>query len=301
MTEKAFKAKKDRFERSELHVKIIAYVILGGASLIALLPCLNVLAQSFSSGHAVTSGHVYFLPKEFQFDAYWAVLAKSDFLLAMKNSLFVTIIGVLVCMFVSVTFAYPLSREKLYGKKFLTIVCMIAMVFSGGTVPTYLVVRSLGLFNKFASLIIPSCMSIFDMLIIRNYFEQLPDSIMESASLDGATDFQILWYLVLPMSTPVLATVGLLYAIGFWNSYFHAMLYITKPKMITLQVFIRNFISDCGTLVSSLERNEDMVGKVSTANIIACTTVLGVIPIIVIYPFIQKYLAKGMTLGSVKG
>ena len=226
---------------------------------------------------------------------------KSDFLMAMKNSLFVTIVGVMVCMAVSVMFAYPLSREKLYGKKVLTIVCMIAMVFSGGTVPTYLVVRSLGLFNKFASLIIPSCMSIFDMLIIRNYFEQLPDSIMESASLDGATDFQILWYLVLPMSTPVLATVGLLYAIGFWNSYFHAMLYITKPKMITLQVFIRNFISDCGTLVSSLERNEDMVGKVSTAHIIACTTVLGVIPIIVIYPFIQKYLAKGMTLGSVKG
>ena len=178
MSKKVISAKKVKLERSELHVKIIAYIILGLASLIALLPCLNVIAQSFSSGHAVTSGHVYFLPKDFQFDAYWAVLAKSDFLLAMKNSLLVTVVGVLVCMFVSVTFAYPLSREKLYGKKFLTIICMIAMVFSGGTVPTYLVVRSLGLFNKFSSLIIPSCMSIFDMLIIRNYFEQLPDSIM---------------------------------------------------------------------------------------------------------------------------
>ncbi|MHC1693100.1 MAG: carbohydrate ABC transporter permease [Sphaerochaetaceae bacterium] len=295
------KIRKVRLEKSELQIRIIAYIIMGFTSLVALLPCLNVIAKSFSVGTAVTAGKVVFWPIGFQLTSYWAVLAESDFLLAMRNSLLVTVMGVTINMIVSVMFAYPLSRSDLYGKKLITIICMVAMVFSGGTVPTYLIVRSLGLFNKFSSLIIPSCMSIFDMLIIRNYFESLPESVMESASLDGATDFQILFHLVIPMSTPVIATVGLLYAIGYWNSYFHAMLYITKPSMITLQVFIRNFISDCGTLVSQLERNQDLEGVVTSGNIIACVTVLGVVPIVVIYPFIQKYLAKGMTIGSEKG
>ncbi len=293
---------KVKLDRSEKQVKTIAYILMGLFALAAIIPCMHVIAKSLSHGTAVIAGKVTIVPIEPQMDGYLAILKNTDFLLALANQLWVTIVGVIVNMTVSVLFAYPLSKSNLYGKKAITICCMVAMTFSGGTIPTYLVVRSMGMLNSFAALIIPSCMSIFDMLILKNYFESLPDSVLESASLDGASEAQTLMHIVLPMSTPVIATVSLLYAIGHWNSYFPAMLYLTKPNMITLQVFIKNFISSgAGTLVSSLERTSDLVGVVSGGVLIACISVLGIIPIITVYPFVQKYLQKGMTIGSVKG
>jgi putative aldouronate transport system permease protein len=153
-----------RLDKSERIVKLVAYIAMGFCAIMAVLPCLNVIAQSFSMGTEVTAGRVTFWPRDFQLTSYKSVLQQSDFLRAMINSLLVTVIGTVVSLAVTVMFAYPLSQKNLYGKKFVTLLCIISMVFSGGTVPKYLVVRSLGLFNTLASLIIPSCFSVFDML-----------------------------------------------------------------------------------------------------------------------------------------
>lgn len=290
-----------RHDKTEIAAEVIAIAMSVLFLVLILVPVIHTVAKSISVGSAEVSGRVFLLPVEPQLTTLKAILYETDFLRALKNSIIVTCMGVATSMFVSTMFAYALSSKYLRGKKFFIVLCIISMVFKGGMVPSYMVVKALGLMNTFWAVVLPSCMNIFNMLVIRNYFDGLPESVLESASIDGASDFKTFTAIVLPMSVPCIATVGLLYAVYFWNNYFTPSLYIAEGSKITLQVLIRDLVNNAAMLVDQLERSQDMGGTLSYGTVAAGVTILGTIPIVLVYPLIQKYMTQGMTVGSVKG
>lgn len=297
----SIRSPKVKKSKSELVASILAELMAAILLVLALVPILHTLSTAFSSGSAEVSGSVYLWPVGFQLEGMKTIALHTIFPKALLNTTIVTVMGISLSMVISILFAYPLSKTYLRGRKVLVVMCIVSMVFAGGMVPSYIVVRSLGLFNRWFSIILPASLNIFNMLIIKNYFESLPDSVMESATIDGAGDLRTLVSIVVPMSTPVIATVSLLYAVYFWNNYFHAMLYINKPAMKTLQVFVYDLINNTQSVVDQLERTEETSGLVSVGVVQAGITILGFLPMLAFYPFIQRYMVGGITIGSVKG
>lgn len=287
--------------RSEKQVSFIASLMCAVLLLIVLIPVLHVVALAFSRGTAQLAGKVYLWPVNFQLEGLKLVMTKTGFLRSLWNSIVITVLGVIISMVVQTLFAYPLSRPDLKGRNALTAMLAIAMLFSGGLVPTYMVMNTLGLVNTIWAVILPGAMSTFNMLLIRNYFEGLPNGVVESAYIDGANDIQALVKVVLPMSTPIIATVSLLTAISYWNSYFGPSIYLTDSNLMTLQVFVRNLMADTDSITSQIERSEETIGLLSATTVQAVVTVVAAIPIIAVYPLCQKYLKQGITIGSEKG
>ena len=204
---------------SEKFLSGFAYIAMALLSLIAILPCLHVISKAVSNGPDVTAGNVYFWPVGFQLETVKYVLTQTSFFTALKNSLIVTGAGTLLSLFTTITTAYPLSKPGFKGRRVVSLLYVISMVFFGGMIPAYMVVRSLGLLDTYAACILPFAIVQFNMFIVKNYFESLPESVEESARIDGAGDLRTLVSIVCPMSKPVIATVGLLYAINYWNNY----------------------------------------------------------------------------------
>ena len=295
-----------RFEtRGEKIFYVINYILLTLFALTTLLPFMNLLAKSMSSNSEVISGAVTIYPKGFQMDAYKYVLKQGQFVNSFKVSIFVTIVGTFISMIMTVMTSYPLSKPHLKGRKFFLMLYIFAMLFGGGMVPTYLLVKSLNLINTVWSLILPGMISIFNMLIVKNYFEGLPESIEESAKIDGASDTTVLFRIVLPMALPVLATVSLFYAVGYWNNYMSAILYITKPNLKPLQQYLNDMIANAEAIREGIggtgNIDPDQAMNLTTATITATTIIVSTVPILCVYPFLQKYFVKGITIGSVKG
>lgn len=286
---------------SEKQVSFIATVMCFILLVLVLIPVLHVVALAFSRGTAQLAGKVYLWPVDFQLEGLKLVLTKTGFVRSLWNSIVITVLGVVISMVVQTLFAYPLSRPDLKGRNFLTAMLAVAMLFSGGLVPTYMVINYLGLVNKIWAVILPGAMSTFNMLLIRNYFEGLPQSVLESAYIDGGNDLQVLARVVLPMSTPIIATVSLLTAISYWNSYFGPSIYLTDSDLMTLQVFVRNLMADTDSVTSAIETSEESIGMLSATTVQAVVTVVAAIPIIAVYPLCQKYLKQGITIGSEKG
>lgn len=295
------KKNKIAASRSEKQVSLIATIMCAVLLLIVLIPVLHVVALAFSRGTAQLAGKVYLWPVNFQIEGLKLVLTKTGFVRALWNSIVITVLGVIISMVVQTLFAYPLSRPDLKGRNFLTAMLAIAMLFSGGLVPTYMVINALGLVNTIWAVILPGAMSTFNMLLIRNYFEGLPHGVVESAYVDGANDLQALVRVVLPMSTPIIATVSLLTAISYWNSYFGPSIYLTDSNLMTLQVFVRNLMADTESITAQIERSEESIGLLSATTVQAVVTVVAALPIIAVYPLCQKYLKQGITIGSEKG
>lgn len=282
-------------------INILLMILLGA---ITLIPVLTVVAKAFSDPTYVIAGRVGILPKGFQLDTIKYVLNKPEFLNAFKNSVFVTGVGTIMAMFMTVSAAYPLSKPELRGRKFFLYIFVFVMLFGAGMVPSYLLYNSLHLLNTRWALIFASGFSVFNLLVVKNYFEQLPESIEEAARIDGASNMQILFRVVLPMSAPVLATVALFYAVGYWNNYFSGVMYITKPELRTLQ----HYLYDLLTLASQSVENAgqvmegaDSLAAISSESITSATIVISTVPILVLYPLLQKHFVKGITIGSVKG
>lgn len=293
-------------DRSEKVVIGIAYALLTILSLLAILPCLHVISKAVSTGSNVTAGKVYFWPKGFQIESIKYVLTETSFFTALKNSIIVTVLGTAISMFTTITTAYPLSKPSFKGRKFVTILYVISMVFFGGIIPAYMVVRTLGLIDTYWGMILPFAIVQFNMFIVKNYFEGLPESIEESAKIDGASDVRTLVSIVVPMSKPVIATIGLLYAITYWNNYFHATMYTNSTSMRTMQLYLYDIINNGQAFAENLYSgwNSDGVAissNVTTDGMVAAAVTMSLIPIIVAYPFIQKFMVKGITIGSVKG
>lgn len=298
--------RKERKSKTKLGTKIFnvinySFFILLGVT--TLFPFVNLLAKSLSSEKALVSGKVRILPVEFQTGTYQFVLGNKQFINAFKVSIFVTLVGTLLGLMMTILIAYPLSKSKLRGRKGLLLYFVFAMIFNGGLIPTYLVMQNLKLINNIWVLILPTLVNVYNMLIMKNYFESLPDSIEESAKVDGASDMRILLQIILPLSKPVLATIALFIAVAHWNSYYNAMIYITRVDLKPLQLYLKELVNSTKNTLEQAGYEADLDGMynsspeaVQAASIIAAT-----VPILIVYPFLQKYFVKGVLVGSVKG
>lgn len=267
-------------------------------------PLLFVISASFSDPMAVWNGKVLLLPVGFNVEGYKTILKYESILIGYRNTVLYTVLGTMVNLVMTICAAYPLSRQDFVMKNFFTFMFLFTMYFSGGLIPVYLVVNKLGLINTIWAMIIPNAVSIFNVIIMRTYFQtNIPESLREAAELDGANTLQFLVRIVLPLSGPVLAVIGLYYAVGHWNDFFSALLYLNNKKLFPLQMFLRDILIDntmdmdmTGLDTQEAERKMQLAQTMKYSLIIISS-----VPVLCIYPFIQKYFVKGIMIGAIKG
>jgi putative aldouronate transport system permease protein len=277
------------------------YAFLGIFALCTILPFIYIIAGSFATDAELTERAFFLIPETFSLAGYKFIFSTGTLFKSIGVTIYITVLGTLVNLFFTVTMAYPLARRNLWGRNTVLNMVVFSMLFSGGMIPTYLVVKSLGLLDSFWALMLPGAISAFNMIVVKNFFQELPPGLEESAKIDGCTEIGVLWRIVLPLSKPVLATFGLFYAVGHWNNFFSALLYINDPTKWPLQVMLRQIVLlSQGTLgdMSQLDPNfvlpPDQTVKMAVI-------VVGTLPILMVYPFLQKHFAKGVLIGSIKG
>jgi len=280
---------------------VILYFTLTILIFICLYPFLNVLAYSLSGYNAVLSGRVTFYPIDFNLSAYKQILGRTQIWVAMRTTVLVTLMGTATSLVLTIFAAYALSRNYLPGRSFFTGLILFTMYFSGGIIPTFLVVKGLGLFDTLGALFIPQAVNVFNFIVMRTFFRELPKSLEEAAKIDGASEFQVLFKVVLPLSLPIIATISLFYAVGYWNSYFDALLYIQDPDKYTLQLRLRSLLFGEELNTSGRPNLEGIGTEVMSQSLKMATVAVSTIPIIVVYPWLQKYFVKGVMIGSIKG
>lgn len=277
-------------------INVLVYVILGLAGLAAIFPLMYVVSVSITPfSEVLKNGGFILIPRSATFTAYQKLLTESGIPRAFWVTIFITVVGTVVNLILTVLMAYPLSRKLLPGRQFFLLLVVFTMLFSGGIIPTYLIVKSLGLLDSVWSMILPNAVWSFNVLIMKSFFENLPEELFESARMDGAKEFRILLQIVAPLSVPSLLTVGLFYTVGHWNEFFQAVMYVTDRTLFPLQVIIRELLM---LTQQPLENAENML---PTETMQMASVVMASLPIIIVYPFIQKHFTKGMLLGSVKG
>jgi putative aldouronate transport system permease protein len=279
---------------------IANYVILSAAGLLCILPFIVIIAGSLASDAEITQRAVFLIPETFSLDAYRFIFSTSTITKSIGVSIYVTVIGTIVNLFFTVTMAYPLAKRVLMGRNVILNGVIFTMLFGGGMIPTYLVIRDLHLLDSLNALIIPGAISAFNLIIVKNFFQELPPELEEAGRIDGCSDLGNLWKIVLPLSKPVLATFTLFYAVGHWNNFFAALLYINDPNKWPLQVMLRQIVmlSQAAGDISSMDPT---FVKPPEQSIKMAVIVVGTLPILMVYPFLQKHFAKGVMLGSVKG
>lgn len=273
-------------------------------ALIIIIPLLNVVAQSLSSPMMVLSGRVTIFPLEFTLETYRLVLMSKSILTGFLNTLFYAVVGTVVNLVVTVLCAYPLARRELWGRNALMFVFTFTMMFGGGMIPTYLVIKKLGLLDTRAVMILPGAMAVWNMVMARTFFmNTIPQELYESAGMDGAGDGRILLSIVLPLSTPILAVLALFYAVGHWNSYFNAMMYLSTPSLYNIQLVLRNAIANLSSIMDNGAGDMANLTKNMASQEAAKYTiiVIAMLPVLMIYPFVQRFFIKGVMIGSIKG
>ena len=272
--------------------------------LVTLYPLIFVVSASFSAGEALMRGEVWLLPKGVNLDAYRTIFKMPEILRGFVNSLFYTALGTAVNVVFTVLAAYPLSRKDLYGRPVLMFLFAFTMMFSGGLIPTYLLVRDLKLLNSGWALILPGALSVWNMTITMNFFRgNLPDEMLEATQIDGCNDVQFLWRFAVPLSKSILAVIALFYAVGHWNSYFSALIYLTDARKYPLQLVLRDILINNQLDISSSQMDvQTMLRKEYLQDLLKyAIIVVSTVPMMVLYPFVQKYLVKGVMLGSLRG
>lgn len=285
----------------EIAFETVDIVLLIIIACLMLFPFLNMIAKSFSGENAILTGEVAFWPVDFQIGTYKYVMQQPQFWHSFLVSIIVTVIGTFGAMIISCLTAYPLSKPWLYGRKPLMFIFVFSMLFSGGMVPKFLLMRTLNLLNTIWVLILPGILSVYNMILLKNFFEEIPESIEESAELDGANSIQILFKVILPMSLPALATIGLFYAVGYWDDYMTGLLYITKPELRPLQLYLYLVVTESINVDENLSMDMQENAALNTDAIRSVTIVLSCVPIMCVYPFVQKYFVTGLRVGSIKG
>lgn len=274
---------------------ILVYGLLMFVGLICAFPLMYVCSVSLTPiAEVYKNGGFVLLPKSITFEAYHNILTKSGIPRALLVTSGISVVGTVISIVLTSLIAYPLSRTDLPGRRFLVPFFVFTMLFSGGIIPTYLVVKALGINGTYWAMIIPSAVSTYNMLVMKAFFEGLPAELSEASRIDGANEFQVLLKIILPLSRPVMMTVSLFYLVTYWNTYFAALMYITDDKMQPLQIVLRRLL----TASSSMQNIEQVV---PTSTLQMAAVIVSSIPVIVIYPFLQKYFTKGMVLGAVKG
>jgi len=279
-------------ERIFIWINTILLVIF---AFICLFPFLHVVAKSFSSNEAITSGNVYMFPVGFQLQSYLRIFKTSQMITSMKFTIFLTVTSVALSLISSVLIAYPLSRANLKGKKIITVLITFTMYFSGGTIPNYILIKSLGLLDTAAVLVLPCMISTYNVIIMRSFFSSIPESLIEAACIDGCSPVKPLCSIVLPLSKAMLATMTLFYGVSRWNAYQDALFYTTSLDIAPLQLVLRNIINSAE--INDINAEMEFIQPESLKS---ATLVFATIPILLVYPWLQKYFVKGTMIGAVK-
>lgn len=287
-----------RESRGEKIFYTVNYVLLTLIAILCIYPLIYILSASFSSSTEVISGTVILLPKSLTTESYQKVLSNSAIWLAYGNTIFYTVAGVAVSMVLTVLGAYSLSKKRLMGRRFLAFFISLTLWFQAGTIPIYLNIVNLHMLDSRWGILIPFALSTFNVIVLRTYFEGIPDALEEAARIDGAGDPYILFKIYLPLAMPSLATVALFYAVSRWNGYFWAMVLLQTDSKVPLQVVLKKMIVEIAAVSDS---KVDMTQKISQETFIYATIIVSILPMVAFYPFIQKYFIKGMTVGAVKG
>ncbi|MDF2961403.1 MAG: transporter permease [Paenibacillus sp.] len=273
----------------------VIYTILAVVGLVAVIPILYVVSVSLTPyAEVLKNGGYVLIPKEITFQAYAKILSSSSIWNSLKVTVFVTVVGTAINLILTMLMAYPLSRKGMPHRNLFMFVVVFTLLFNGGIIPTYLIVKDTGLIDTVWALILPNAIWSFNVLIMKSFFENLPEELFEASRIDGAGEFRILWQIVIPLSIPSIMTIGLFYAVGHWNQFFSAIMYITDRNIYPLQVVVRELLM----LSQQADNTENMVPTVTMQ---MSAVVIASAPIIAVYPFLQKHFTKGMLLGSVKG
>ena len=288
--------------RSDLTFDIVVNVIGAVIVLIVLVPLIFVLAASFSDPDLVIRGEVLLWPKGFTTEAYTMVFENEDIWRGFVNSCFYTAAGTAISVVLTVLAAYPLSRKNFMGRNIFMMMILFTMYFNGGMIPTYLLVKNLGMYNTVWALLIPAALSTYNLIVAKTFFENsIPGELYEAGTLDGCNNMQMLLRIVLPLSKAILAVLVLYYAVGIWNAYFDALIYIRDSDMHPLRIVLRNILL-LGQTEQMGTNDAGMAEKVKMAEAVKYSAiVVSSIPMLLIYPFVQKYFVKGVMIGAVKG
>ncbi|MDF2814385.1 MAG: lplC5 [Paenibacillus sp.] len=271
-----------------------------GLIFVTFYPLYHIFVVSISDGHSVLRGEVNFWPVGPNLDTYRLLLHDSAILRSYGNTILYTSVGTLVNLCCTILCAYPLSKKEFYGRSFFTLMIVFTMFFSGGLIPSYLLVQKLHMMNTMWALIVPGAISAWNMIVMRTFFQGLPNELFESARMDGANEWLVLWRIVLPLSLPIIATISMFYAVGHWNSFFPALIYLDEKAKYPVQILLRNIV----VMGQMSEQSQELSGPyaaVTSTNIKYAVIMIVVAPIIAVYPFIQKYFIKGVMIGSLKG
>ncbi len=281
---------------------VFNYLIVGLVALTTVLPIIYIIFNSFATEFELETRPMFIIPQIWSVDAYKYIFASNKIVRSFGNSIFITVCGTAINLFCTVTLAYPLSKKFIRGRNFFLNMVIFSMFFSGGMIPGYVVVSSwLKLRGTYWAILLPGAISAYNMMIVKNFFQGIPAELEESASLDGCNDLMILTRIVLPLSAPVLATFGLFYAVGHWNSYFSAMIYLTDDKMYPLQLILRNIIVTAEAAAGDMSLMDPNFVEPPKQSIKMAVIVVATVPIMCVYPFLQKYFVKGVMVGALKG
>ena len=283
----------------DIIANVVIYILLTLIAVIMVIPFIYVIAASFATEAEIQTRPIFFIPDSPTLDAYARIFEMNDMGTRVFHSLLisvcVTAIGTFINLFFTTTMAYGLSRSNLIGKKPLLNMVLFTMVFGGGMIPLFLVVKGLGMYDTYAALILPGAISAYNMIIVRNFFMELPRELEEAASIDGCSDIGIFIKIALPLSLPCLATFGLFYAVGHWNNYFGALLYLEDSTKFPFQLVLRNIV------MQTAETQTDPNALIPEDTLKMAVIVIGTVPILIVYPFLQKHFAAGVMVGAVKG
>lgn len=289
------------FDKRDRLFNTIVYIILGVFCAIMLVPLIYIIANSISDFNEVYQGNVNLIPKKIDFTAYKYVLSNEYILKGYGNTILYTVVGTIISLVLTFTAAYPLSRYDFKYKRIIKLIFVITMFVNGGMIPTYLVVDSLGIKDTMFGFILPGCLSVWNVMVVVTYISQaIPKELYEASKMDGCSDFRMFTTIVLPLCKPIIAIMVLFYAVGYWNSYFNSLLYLSDPDLYPLQrilsdIIISNDFSSMQTAGGSLAEQGRMMESIKYVTIVVSSA-----PILMLYPFLQKYFEKGMLVGSIK-
>jgi multiple sugar transport system permease protein/putative aldouronate transport system permease protein len=294
------------WKKSSLSDKIfytVIFIILTLFFIAVLYPCIFVLSASFSSGSAVQSGRVVFLPVDLSLQGYHTVFQTNTVWIGFRNSILYTLFGTLINIIMTMTTAYCLSRSDVPGRNGIMLLFTFTMFFNGGMIPTYMLIRNLGMLNTPWALLIPGAIGVYNMIIARTFIQNsIPGEMLDAAKIDGCSDFMYYIRIVLPLSKAIIAVLVLFYGVGHWNAYFNAMIYLNTKSLYPLTIFLRDILMATQIDPSTVSDPEAQLRLAEAAAVIKYSLiVVTIIPVIVIYPFVQKYFVKGVMIGSVKG
>jgi len=281
---------------------ITIYIVLTLVVIAVLYPLIFIISSSISSPAAVTSGRVWLWPVDISFKGFKVLLNTPEIITGYGNSIFYTAAGTLISITLTVMVAYPLSRKGLFGRNMLMMIITFTMIFNGGLIPTYLVVKEMNLIDTRWALLIPNAIWVWQVIIARSFFQSsIPEELLEASEIDGCSDMRFIWSVVLPLSKPILAVLVLMYAVGQWNAYFDALIYLKSADLFPLQLVLRSIIIQNNSAGGAMDVGK-LVEKQQLSELLKYSLiVIATLPVLVIYPFVQRYFVQGMLVGSVKG